>query len=492
MLNPSGEIRLTAEERARHAALSPVQAAWLDFVADHPEALERSAFAELDALAEIKDLAGLEPERVQSWPLFLDPQSLVPLTQAGRETIRLIKTVPERIFDNDLQRMVEFYDVGEPLVRGAVTLLADPDCLGPLIGRGDFILGPHGFACCEFNIAGNLGGLEMGLWKDKVRTQRLVAEFLAKRGLRVLPLDTMDVLLEHAVEVGLARGLAAEGELNFAVINSEPVPPALLERAAERYRKILARHGEGLTGSLIACTEKQLTLEDGRARFGGMPVQLFLDQIMDKDYGPVFRAQAAGRGFAFNGLVSPILSDKRNLALLSEQADDGDLYDAEERAAIARFIPWTRLLTDSFTDRAGERIYLPDFVRAERELLVIKSPDEFGGKNVLVGSTLTQAEWEARLDAALADQRWVVQDFIRSEPYLFQAREGGAALYDLIWGVFVFGERFGSCLVRGAPSGAGAVNLNRGGWRTVFLEVENGATVSSTEPSRHEETCDAQ
>ncbi len=478
-------FHLTPEERARHAALSPVQADWLDFVATHPEALERSAFADLDAAAE------LDPEKVQPWPLFVDAQRLAAIARAGHETFRLVKTIPERVFGTDPQRMAEFYGIAEPIVRCATTLLADPDCLRQLIGRGDFILGPHGFACCEFNIAGNLGGWQMGPWKDRFRSQRLVAGFLAAQRLRVLPLNPLDALLEHAVEVGLARGFAAEGELNLAVLMLEPAPPLLHELVQQHYSRILARRSAGLVGSIITCREKQLTWERGRARHDGMPVHLFVDQVMDSLDGPVFQAQAAGRAFAFNGLVSPILTDKRNLALLSEQADDGDLYDAGERAAIERFIPWTRVLTESFTGHAGERIYLPDFVRAERQRLLIKPADGYGGRDVFAGAALAPAEWEALVEAALANGRWVVQEFVPSETFLFQAREGGAAPHEIVWGAFVFGDRFGSCMTRCAPAGAGIINIARGARRIVILEVEDDAAGPSREPFHHEESCDA-
>src|SRR5262249_38231227 len=134
------------------------------------------------------------------------------------------------------------------------------------------------------------------------------------------------------------------------------------------------------------------------------PVQLFIDQVMAQIDGPVFLSHTRGTGFSFNGLASLILSDKRNLALLSEQAaDDGGLYDAEERALIARFIPWTRLLVDGFTERAGERVYLPDLARAERPRLVIKPGTGYGGKDVILGNAVEQAAWERALDTALAD-----------------------------------------------------------------------------------------
>ena len=76
--------------------------------------------------------------------------------------------------------------------------------------------------------------------------------------------------------------------------------------------------------------------------------------------------------------------------------------------------------------------------------------------------------------AALANGRWVVQEFVPSETFLFQAREGGAP-HEIVWGAFVFGDRFGSCMTRCAPAGAGIINIARGARRIVLLEVEDDA-----------------
>jgi hypothetical protein len=405
--------------------------------------------------------------------------------------------VPERVFGTEPERMAEFYGIGDALARGTAALLADPGCLQHIIGRTDLLPSARGFLCCELNAAGSIGGWMP--WEELLVRQRLIAEFIAEcvtaRGMRVRPIDSIATLLEYAIEVGLARGLpdvTGGTELNLAILTLEAIPPGFGERLGRLYRQALARLAPGLDGKLFIGTERDLTADArGGAWHGSRPVQLFIDQIMERLDGPVFRSQAAGLGFAFNGMVSPVLSDKRNLALLSEQAEAGDLYDAGERAAIARCIPWTRVLADGFTDRDGERFYLPDYARAERASLVIKPANQYGGRDVFVGSALPRAEWEARLDDALAAGDWVVQEMIPMDEYLFQGPEGGAIPHGLVWATFHFGARYVSCLVRGAPSGARVINLKTGGRRIVALEVEDGAAVSSIEPSLPEETHDA-
>ena len=76
-----------------------------------------------------------------------------------------------------------------------------------------------------------------------------------------------------------------------------------------------------------------------------------------------------------------------------------------------RHLLWTRLVAERHTvSPTGERIDLLEYVRRERESLVLKPNREYGGEGVVVGPTATQSEWESALDAALADEtRWVIQ-----------------------------------------------------------------------------------
>lgn len=483
----SAPFVLTGLERARHAELSEIQASWLDFVAERPAALSRSSFRDLD---EHQDLS---PELVHSWPLFAEARCLAPIEEASRAVMRLIATVPHRIFGGDPERLAAFYGCGEELARRAMTLI-DGGCLPHLISRGDFLRGAEGFQCCEVNVAGNLGGWQVGQWVERFARSPLIAEFLAQEELELSGTHPVQALFEHAAAVGIERGLASAGELNLALVIpiGHELLPTLIAEAQAHWRRVVVATGVA-EGRFFVCTERELHEEGGRVTLYGDRVHLFIDQAMELFDGPMFRSQAAGLAFSFNGWVSPILSDKRNLALLSEQ-EEGDLYGPAERASIARYIPWTRLLVEGFAERRGERFYLPDFVLSEREHLVIKPGGAFGGEDVYVGSLLSAPEWAARVDAALADGRFLVQDFVPSTTYLFQSPDGGAVPHEMVWGGFLFGARFGSCLLRGAPHGAGVVNVNRGARRIVLLEVEHRAPEparSATEPTRPQEILDA-
>ena len=82
-------------------------------------------------------------------------------------------------------------------------------------------------------------------------------------------------------------------------------------------------------------------------------------------------------------------------------------------------------------ENAGERVDLLAFTRANRERLLLKPNDEYGGKGITVGWEASADEWDAALRAAL-ETPFVVQEkvTIAYEPY--------PALVD---GQVVIGER---------------------------------------------------
>jgi uncharacterized circularly permuted ATP-grasp superfamily protein len=58
----------------------------------------------------------------------------------------------------------------------------------------------------------------------------------------------------------------------------------------------------------------------------------------------------------------------------------------------------------------GQQDDLLDYVRRERETLVLKPNRAYGGTGVLIGHALTGPEWDSAIELALAvGERWVVQ-----------------------------------------------------------------------------------
>src|ERR1700693_4263347 len=104
-----------------------------------------------------------------------------------------------------------------------------------------------------------------------------------------------------------------------------------------------------------------------------------------------------------------VLTDERNEALFSPP----------ERRIIAQHIPWTRVIADMRTMHHGKSVDLLAFMRKERENLVLKPSDEYGGTGVTLGWETSESAWEAAIQAAIASPGpegggacWIVQERI--------------------------------------------------------------------------------
>jgi uncharacterized circularly permuted ATP-grasp superfamily protein len=86
-----------------------------------------------------------------------------------------------------------------------------------------------------------------------------------------------------------------------------------------------------------------------------------------------------------------------------------DLYNADELAAIEAHIPWTRLVGDRKTRFHSKEIELVPFIAENRDNLVLKPNDEYGGKGVVIGWETPQNDWNDALHHALTEP-YVVQE----------------------------------------------------------------------------------
>jgi uncharacterized circularly permuted ATP-grasp superfamily protein len=109
-----------------------------------------------------------------------------------------------------------------------------------------------------------------------------------------------------------------------------------------------------------------------------------------------------------NSFQALLLYKKSSFAFLSDEANK-HLFSPEERNAISQHIPWTRIVSERKTQYKGQNKDLLEIVSNERESLVLKPNDAYGGKGVVLGWDATQEEWDQAIKAAL-NEPYVVQE----------------------------------------------------------------------------------
>jgi uncharacterized circularly permuted ATP-grasp superfamily protein len=182
---------------------------------------------------------------------------------------------------------------------------------------------------------------------------------------------------------------------------------------------------------------------------------------------PVVRAVRDGAVCMVNSFRCKILFKKASLAVLSDERNAG-LFTADQLRAIARHVPWTRLLEERKTTHNGTEIDLVPWTLANREALVLKPNDEYGGKGIVLGWTVDQTAWEAAVKTALESPH-VVQKKVRLPFEAFPSFENNQLhVIDrmLDTNPFVaFGSFMHGCLTR--ISTEALVNVTAGGGSTV-------------------------
>src|SRR5947207_6860150 len=125
-----------------------------------------------------------------------------------------------------------------------------------------------------------------------------------------------------------------------------------------------------------------------------------------------------------NSFRCKVLFKKASLAVLSDERNAA-LFAPEQQKAIARHIPWTRVMEPrKTTGPDGAEIDLVPWAGANRDRLVLKPNDDYGGKGIVLGWTVDQAAWDAAIQTALGSP-YVVQQKVKLPKEAFPSFENG-------------------------------------------------------------------
>lgn len=187
---------------------------------------------------------------------------------------------------------------------------------------------------------------------------------------------------------------------------------------------------------------------------------------------PMVRAVADGAVCMVNPFACKPLHKKASLAVLSDERN-ADRFSHAERAAIARHVPWTRVVEERRTVVEGEPIDLLPWMLRERETLVLKPNDDYGGHGVTVGYATDGDTWTRAVETAFAGS-WVVQRRLparaESVPHFDDAGRVTSSTLTVDFNPFVFDGRVEGGMVR--LSGTALSNVSAGGGETAVAVID--------------------
>jgi hypothetical protein len=224
----------------------------------------------------------------------------------------------------------------------------------------------------------------------------------------------------------------------------------------------------------VIADPREVEYRDGKLMAGDFHITLIYKRVLISELveregldHPIVRAVRDGAVCMINPFRCKILHKKASLAVLSDDVN-AHLFPMAEREAIHAHIPWTRIVEERSTTYREDRVDLIPFIHANRDRLVLKPNDDYGGAGIVLGWETDEGGWERAVQKALAEP-FVVQERVAlpKEPYPSLV-DGRVQLLDRMLDTAPFcfhGSYMDGCLTRLGT--AALLNVTAGGGSSV-------------------------
>lgn len=293
-----------------------------------------------------------------------------------------------------------------------------------------------------------------------------IGEWCKQRGYRLQGLYARDRFMQ-AIEAAWAefranRAAGFNQKPNIAIVDWAGVPTATEFDLFKEYFE-----SKGLKTTIA--DPRNLEFRNGRLWADDFLIDIYYKRVLTSELlqtagaaDATIRAYEAGSICLINSFRAKILHKKMSLALLHDHAN-AHLFSTHELDAIRGHIPWTRKVVEGYTIFNERQIDLVPFIAENRESLVLKPNDEYGGKGVYIGWATGEAEWQHALKEALEGSyvvQWAVHPDQQAYPYFEEGQ--GVCFRDLTADLdpFVFGTDTQGILTR--LSAAALLNVSAG------------------------------
>ncbi len=192
------------------------------------------------------------------------------------------------------------------------------------------------------------------------------------------------------------------------------------QREFELFKEFFERAGYATT----IADPRDLELCDGKLHHGDFRIDLVYRRVLTTELlekidecQALVTAYRTGAAILVNSFRTKYVHKKMLFGILTHEQFQ-PLFSEAEREAIRQSIPWTRRLQDAKTTYRSDEIDLLDFTRRNRDRLVLKPNDEYGGHGITIGWESDESGWDAAIAAALKGD-YLVQERVTTSRELF-------------------------------------------------------------------------
>ncbi|PYS91767.1 MAG: hypothetical protein DMF64_11235 [Acidobacteria bacterium] len=225
----------------------------------------------------------------------------------------------------------------------------------------------------------------------------------------------LEVLLRAHAEF---LGRRPERKPQIAIVDLKGLPT---QKEFELFREYFEREGY----PAHVCAPEELEFTNGRLRAGEFEIDIVYKRLLVNEYLPIIKEYPAlleayrARAICMvNSFRSKLIHKKALFAVLTDERH-APLFTDAERAAIRAHVPWTRKVRAERTERYGEQIDLLEFAAQNRERLVLKPNDDYGGHGIYIGWSTDEIAWGEAIRHALANGDYLLQERVPTarEPF---------------------------------------------------------------------------
>ena len=242
----------------------------------------------------------------------------------------------------------------------------------------------------------------------------LMREFQRKR--EVTPMycrhDMLDSLLKVYEKV---RGRSVKP--NIAIVDYSGLPTM---REFELFRDYFISQGF----NTVIADPRELDLREGKLCLKDFKIDLVYRRLLITEMieqldacRNLVEAYRTGSAVVVNSFRTKLVHKKMLFGVLTD-GRHAHHFSNSEREAIEKHIPWTRRVEDVSTDHRGSRVGLLEFVRTNRDNLVLKPNDEYGGHGIFLGWETDESRWNAAIEEGLRAD-YLVQERVTTSRELF-------------------------------------------------------------------------
>jgi uncharacterized circularly permuted ATP-grasp superfamily protein len=332
--------------------------------------------------------------------------------QKLKQTVEAMSTALDKFIDlymgsEEVRQIMKFSALEDELFR------IEPGYQKPLvISRLDAFLNEHSVKFLEFNCDSPAGIAYADVLEDGFR--ELFREYPLFEKWRITYTRRQELLLKSLL---ICYG---EYRSNARTMPEKPVIAIVDWEGVSTYSEfqLLDKYFAGKGYKTVICSPLHFSIKNGRAMARDEEVHLVYRRVITRELlqqydqaGAFIQCMKDGLVCCCNSFRSYIVGNKKILSLIANPMFQG-IFSKRELTSIRETVPWTEILADREVTFRDKCVRLRDLILENKNLLVLKPANMYGGKNVHIGLETSPGTWERVMTEHIEDESWVVQEYV--------------------------------------------------------------------------------